>query len=73
MMRSGAERKNPPEKYGKWKNLHKCYNLWARSGTWETTFQVLLDDPDMIVGKVSLPFPRRDPSQPAQKPPSQNL
>ena len=46
VLRSGAEWKDLPEEYGKWKTSHKRYTRWARSGIWKKVFQVLLDDPD---------------------------
>ena len=46
VLRSGAEWKDLPGEYGKWKTSHKRYTRWARSGIWKKVFQVLLDDPD---------------------------
>lgn len=46
VLRSGAEWKDLPEEYGKWKTSHKRYTRWARAGIWKKVFQVLLDDPD---------------------------
>ena len=46
VLRSGAEWKDLPEGYGKWKTAHQRYTRWARAGIWERVFQVLLDDPD---------------------------
>ena len=46
VLRSGAEWKDLPEGYGKWKTAHKRYTRWARAGIWKKVFQVLLDDPD---------------------------
>ena len=46
VLRSGAEWKDLPEEYGRWKTSHKRYTRWARAGIWKKVFQVLLDDPD---------------------------
>lgn len=34
-----------PERYGKWKSVHKRFTRWAKAGVWERVFAALIDDP----------------------------
>jgi transposase len=34
-----------PERYGKWKSVHKRFTRWAKSGVWERVFAKLISDP----------------------------
>jgi transposase len=45
VLRSGAHWHDLPERYGKWKSLHKRFSRWAKTGVWERVFEALIDDP----------------------------
>ena len=46
VLRSGAHWHDLPERYGKWKSVHKRFGRWADKGVWERVFAALIDDPD---------------------------
>jgi transposase len=45
VLRSGAHWHDLPERYGKWKSLHKRFSRWAKAGVWERVFEALIGDP----------------------------
>ena len=44
ILRSGARWHDLPERYGKYKRVHKRFVRWARSGVWERVFAELVRD-----------------------------
>lgn len=44
ILRSGARWYDLPERYGKYKSVHKRFVRWARSGVWERVFAELVRD-----------------------------
>ena len=46
VLRSGAHWSDLPERYGKYKTVHKRFTRWARAGVWEGIFALLARDRD---------------------------
>ena len=46
VLRSGARWSDLPERYGKYKTIHKRFTRWANNGVWERVFESLISDPD---------------------------
>lgn len=44
VLRSGARWSDLPERYGKWKTVHKRFCRWAKAGVWERVFESLIKD-----------------------------
>ncbi len=44
VLRSGMPWADMPERYGKYKSVHKRFTRWAASGVWDRVFADLLDD-----------------------------
>jgi transposase len=44
VLRSGARWSDLPERYGKYKSMHKRFARWAASGVWDQIFRTLIRD-----------------------------
>lgn len=46
VLRSGAHWCDLPERYGKWKTVHRRFSRWCHAGVWERVFTALTSDRD---------------------------
>jgi transposase len=46
VLRSGAHWCDLPERYGKWKSVHRRFSRWCHAGVWERVFTALTADRD---------------------------
>ena len=46
VLRSGAHWCDLPERYGRWKTVHRRFSRWCHAGVWERVFDTLAADRD---------------------------
>ena len=46
VLRSGAHWCDLPERYGRWKTVHRRFSRWCHAGVWERVFAALTADRD---------------------------
>jgi transposase len=46
VLRSGAHWCDLPERYGRWKSVHRRFSRWCHAGVWERVFAALTADRD---------------------------
>ena len=44
--RTGMPWRDLPERFGHWKNIHRRFSRWAKSGVWDRLFAHLAEDAD---------------------------
>lgn len=46
VLRSGAHWCDLPERYGRWKTVHRRFSRWCHAGVWDRVFAALTADRD---------------------------
>jgi putative transposase len=44
VLRSGVHWRDLPERYGKWRTVHRRFSRWCHAGVWERVFDTLTAD-----------------------------
>ena len=47
IVKTGAQWRELPEKYGYWNSVFKRFNSWSKKGIWDMLFEFCADDPDL--------------------------
>src|SRR5215471_14620534 len=63
--RAGIPWRDLPERFGDWKNAHRRFSRWAKTGVWERIFQHLATDADNEYAMIDSTIVRAHSTAPA--------
>ncbi len=61
IMRTGAQWRELPERYGAWNSVYKRFDAWSKKGVWEKLFAFCIHDPDQEYLSVDATIVRAHP------------
>lgn len=61
IFKTGAPWRDLPERYGNYKNVHRRFSRWVKSGVFDQIFKALSDDADMEFLLIDSTFVKAHP------------
>ena len=58
-LKTGAPSRDLPERYGKWKNVHRRFSRWCVSGVFDKIFQALTGDKPITSQNIGMAKTRK--------------
>jgi transposase len=61
ILRTGAQWRELPEKYGLWNSVFKRFSAWSKKGVWKDFFEICVQDPDLEYVMIDATIVRAHP------------